>query len=90
MQKVLVKTDKTSYLPGEEVTLDLDLTDIVAADEDWYASITVSDESSFMQLPKGSLMPSVSEMTYLEKEINGKPDQFNFSENYLDPLYYVG
>jgi hypothetical protein len=38
-------------------------------DEQFYASIVVTDTSSFLKVPKYKLSPSLPAMVYLEKEI---------------------
>jgi hypothetical protein len=66
-----VSTDKDDYEPGDKVVLDVDVGALnkVDDDEEYFASITVSDLSSYLQVPKAKLMPSLPAMTYLEKEI---------------------
>ena len=87
-----VTTDKEDYEPGDKVVLDVNVgaLDKVDDDEEYFASITVSDLSSYLQVPKAKLMPSLPAMTYLEKEIkqiNGEVDEFQHSSEYIDALF---
>ena len=78
-----ITTDKEDYQPGERVDMNVNfdpsLAESIAEDERFYASITVTDTSSFLQVPKHKHMPSLPAMVYLEKEIkqlNGEIDEF--------------
>lgn len=89
-----VKTNWPEYEPGETVELDVSMTqpDNFEADEQFFASITVTDTSSLLQVSKHKLMPSLPAMTYLEKEIkqlDGSIDEFIHSADYIDSLFDV-
>jgi len=68
-----ITTDKEDYQPGDKVNVnvnfDPELARFIKKDEKFYASITVTDTSSFLQVPKHKHMPSLPSMVYLEKEI---------------------
>jgi len=68
-----ISTDKEDYQPGDRVNVNVDfdpkLAESIGKDEKFYASITVTDTSSFLQIPKHKHMPSLPSMVYLEKEI---------------------
>ena len=67
---VTIKTDKEAYEPAEtvELTVSIDPKDI-GEDEKVYASIVVTDVSSFLQVQDHKLMPSLPAMVHLEREI---------------------
>lgn len=71
MPKFEVTTDKDAYQPGGKVSLDVSVTPSgpIEKDEKFYASVTITDVSSFLELPKSKLMPSLPAMTHLEKDI---------------------
>jgi hypothetical protein len=68
-----ITTDKPDYQPGDKVNVNVNfdpsLTEFMGKDEKIYASITVTDTSSFLQVPSYKHMPSLPTMIYLEKEI---------------------
>lgn len=65
-----ISTDKEEYQPGNEVKLEVQLDEAGEdAEEKFYASITVTDVSSFLEVPKQKLMPSLPAMVYVEKEV---------------------
>jgi len=76
----IIQTDKDEYQPGDKVQLDVQLGETSAdSEEKFYASITVTDVSSFLEVPKEKHMPSLPAMVYLEKEVkqmNGEVDEF--------------
>jgi hypothetical protein len=62
----------------------------IGKDERFFASITVTDTSSFLQVPKHKHMPSLPSMVFLEKEIkqmNGEIDEFEYSDEFVDALF---
>ena len=88
-----ISTDKDEYSPGDKVNLEVKLDDKnTDSDEKFFASITVTDLSSFLEVPKHKLMPSLPTMVYLEKEVkqmNGEIDEFQYSNEYLDASFDV-
>jgi hypothetical protein len=86
-----VTTDKEAYQPGERVNIEVAVTPSeLPADEEFYASVTITDMSSFLELPKHKLMPSLPAMTHLEKDIkqlNGKVCEFDNSADYIDVMF---
>ena len=66
-----ILSDSSTYSPGDRVEFDIR---IPPSDEDekFYASIVVTDTSSFLKVPKYKAMPSLPAMVYLEKEIKSQ------------------
>lgn len=85
-----IGTDEDSYEPGDKVGLTVTVNEEAAVNETFYASITVTDYSSFLEVDKHKMMPSLPAMVYLEKEIqtiNGKIDEFYYSDEYIDNFF---
>ena len=86
-----VTTDKDAYQPGEKVNLEVSVTPSATMEEEqFYASVTITDLSSFLEVPKHKLMPSLPAMTHLEKDIkqlNGKVCEFDNSADYIDTMF---
>jgi len=81
-----VLTSNLTYSPGDKVDLSVQ----VPQSGDFYASLVVTDLSSYYRLPKGKHPPSLPAMAYLEKEtkpLNGKLGEFLHSDEYLDDLF---
>ena len=79
--------NKPSYQPGDLVNMSLSLSDSAPSNETFFASLTVTDISSYLSIPPDKLMPSLPSMIYLEKEIknlNGELDEFPWSAEFLD------
>lgn len=70
--KFKLSTDK-AYQPGDNVELNLNVAQDGRNGEKFYASIVVTDTSSFLKVPKYKQAPSVPTMVYLEKELK-QPD----------------
>ena len=65
-----IATDQEEYQPGDQVDLQVKLDEVdQETDEKFFASITVTDLSSFLEVPKRKLMPSLPTMVYLEKGV---------------------
>ena len=91
LHDVSIELGKSYYVTGEKVEFDIKALKS-AADESYYASIIVSDESSFLE-PKEFVMPSLPSMVYFEKEIKSvinEIDRFPDSANYIDPKIFGG
>lgn len=86
-----VTTDKAAYEPGDLVNLDISVAPSATIEgEKFYASITITDVSSFLEVPKHKLMPSLPAMTHLEKDIkqlSGKVSEFDNSADYIDVMF---
>jgi len=80
----IIKTDKDIYEPGDNVTLSIK--GYTTSNEDVYASIVVSDLSSYLKVPTFKQQPNIQDMVYLEKEIkqlNNVIDEFYYSDQFL-------
>ena len=66
-----ISSDSSTYSPGDRVEFDVEVPSSHDVDEDekFYASIVVTDTSSFLKVPKYKAMPSLPTMVYLEKEL---------------------
>jgi len=91
-----ISTNKEEYLPGDQVNISVQLDNSTLAandpDEKFFASLIVTDVSSFLEVPKHKLTPSLPSMVYLEKEVkqmNGEIDEFQYSSEYIDPFFDV-
>jgi len=88
-QEFTVSTRKTTYSPGDLVEIDVNLTS-PKEDEVYYASLTVTDLSSYVRVPSAKHPPSLAAMAYLEKEVmhlNKQVDEFPYANEYLDNLF---
>lgn len=88
-----INSDSAAYSPGEKVELSVQIPSSLSSvdeDEKFYASIVVTDTSSFLKLPKYKQMPSLPAMVYLEKEIKQEQiDEFRYSDQYVDQFFDV-
>jgi hypothetical protein len=83
-----VTTQKLAYEPGDlvEIKISVDKPKNLQESEYLYASIMVSDLSSFLKVDKASQHPTLQQMVYLEKEIeqmNKEVDEFKYSNDFL-------
>jgi hypothetical protein len=76
-----------------ELKIQIDAKDIEKindVDQTYFASVTVTDYSSYIEIPKFKHMPSLPTMIYLEKEVkqvNEGIDEFLYSHEYIDPYF---
>jgi hypothetical protein len=76
-----------------ELKIQIDAKDIEKfndEDQRYFASVTVTDYSSYIEIPKYKHSPSLPTMIYLEKEVkqvNEKVDEFLYSHEYIDPYF---
>ena len=81
-----IKPSKDSYSPGEKVNFDILMEPI--AGEKFYASIVVTDVSSYQRVPTFKQGPSLPSMVYLENEATkGDKGEFLYSQEFIDPFY---
>jgi hypothetical protein len=81
-----ISPSKTSYSPGEKVNIDILMDPI--ADEKFYASIVVTDVSSYQRVPTFKHGPSLPSMVYLENEVTkGDKGEFLYSQEFIDLFY---
>lgn len=87
--KFKLSTEK-AYQPGDNVELGINVAQDGRSGEKFYASIVVTDTSSFLKIPKYKQAPSVPTMIYLEKELkqpDGQVNEFQYSDEYIDSLF---
>jgi len=84
---VEIKTDKLGYRPGEKVKLSVSSNlPEAGSGVKYFASVKVTDLSSFLKVPSFKQMPNLINMVYLEKEVkhlNGAINEFNYWDEYL-------
>jgi hypothetical protein len=83
-----VETDRAGYEPGDKVTLTVktDKPTNATSDELFYASVKISDLSSYLKVQSYEQPPNLQEMVFLEKELkhqNGELDEFKYADDYL-------
>ena len=84
-----IKPNKPSYAPGENVVINVLLDQKSLPDEKFFASIVVSDISSYQRLPTFKQSPTLPSMVYLEDEVeeSDSKGQFLYSGEFIDPFY---
>jgi hypothetical protein len=75
-----ISTDKAAYSPGDEVSLTISS----EFPNPLYASIKITDVSSLLKVPRYKHQPSLPSMVFLEKEILDSPEEFLYSDEYID------
>lgn len=101
-QAVAVRFNETEYQPGDFVDIEVEVDPAQLsgfnATEEFYASVAVTDVSSFQKVPKKDLYPSLGNMMYIEREVRpiGQPrtglDLYNFQygQDYVDHIFEIG
>jgi len=85
-----ISFEKENYQPGEEVTFKVEANDRgvpFEKDEKVFASVTVTDISSFYRVPYWELGPTLPSMVYLEREVeqlNDDKGEFTYWQDYVD------
>ena len=85
-----VFTDKEEYSPGDQVDIEVAIPSSEDSTSQFYASVMVTDTSSFLKVPKFKQAPSVPAMIYLEKEVkqqDGAVNEFQHAQEYLDSTF---
>ena len=88
-----IDTGKKYFQPAQEdveVSVSLDSMPADTDDEKFFASVVVTDYSSYLKVPKHKYQPSLPTMVYLEKEVqhqNEQIDEFPYATEYLDDMF---
>jgi len=91
-----ITTDKEDYSPGEQVTIQVELDDKLSAhsldkDEKAFASIVVTDVSSYYRVPKHQLGPTLPSMVFLERDVEqtatDDKGEFLYWQDFVAPFF---
>ena len=85
-----VETNSKDYSPGDQVDITVSVPQPSSKDETFYASVVVTDTSSFLKVPKFKQQPSVPTMIYLEKEIQNPDlsvDELLYASDFIDSTF---
>lgn len=84
--KIEKQFDKTLYMPGDTVEMDLKIDD-ADSNGDYFYRVIVSDESAFLQLEKRNLPSTLITKVFLEKELRGVNGVLPNSHSYINWIF---
>lgn len=89
--RMQVDQETGRYIPGETVSMNVRIApQDVEFGQKYYVSVTVTDLSSYIEIPKVKHQPSLPTMIHLEKEVkhmSGRINEFTYSSEYIEHYF---